>query len=733
MIPPRSRLAVVTVVLTIGAPAALAQRPAFAPQWPDARAVSFLSPTTAVLNYRTAAPQPTKIQLRTGTLPASTPGQEKAWSDAKVVEGDNRPTLVHCVTLTGLKPATRYYYRVHDPDYKSNWPDHPEAWSVEKPWSREYALATLAEPGSTSFVRIPVKVLIIPNVVNLSTVAPDAPQPAPMAPEEIELDKNCVRQDLLFQWVNSRMRYWMDCEFFEEPEWQRLGDERADLPDFYKKWKPGRDLLRVFDPGDIGNHEAKPPLKDQRIWTGQVVISCERRWDKDKKRWFYQGSGGGTFGIDWMLWGDETQRPAPGRSEWLGGSDQAWLMCHEFHHQTESQYGLSGLEGEFDRMVFDHFAAKFRSPNDTWGSDTAFNHGEHWDGIAWEMRMFTDVQYFRNIFGEIVTAKDTDGDGIPDDDSRLPLDEKRLGSDATKAATDGVTSDMDKVLMAKWVPTTNSDLRDKVYNPGYVPLWQLASGKKLPVEAGAAGYAWPKLRETDSDGDGVPDKDDPYPIYPWEPKIGEAQIKADGDLSDWADVKPIGHVKAAGVECTVKTAHDDKNLYYAVEITGPYRSVMFNIDADADGWYVGNDNYQIVVGQPAKENDPEAGKSPPRDAELDQSGKPVLRQAVGHICSNRGWPYFDEGAPVKWTDPKNKREYEWQRPKMFGDYKDIVCATSVSGDKKVIEIAMPNGSGKSPIQAGPGHPIGLAFYIRLVSGGQLALYEPYTLFTMKWE
>ncbi|MCZ7385358.1 MAG: fibronectin type III domain-containing protein, partial [Candidatus Methanoperedens sp.] len=533
-------------------PRAAGDQPVFGPQTPDAGPVSFLSATSAVLNYRTTTPVPTRVQVRVGTLPASTPGQEQAWQDVQIIEGESERALQHSVTLAGLDPAKRYYYRYFDPDAKA---DPAGVWSAEPPWSREYAFATLAPAGQTSFLRIPVKVLLVPNVINLDTVAPDAAQPEPMGPEELELYRDNFRQAALFYWVNSRMRYWIDYDFSVEPEWQRLGDERADLPEFYRGWKPARDGLRVFDPADVPNHDAQAPLKDKRIWTGQVVVICERQWDKRGSRWFCQGSGGGTFGIDWMLWDDKTQVPAPGRSTFLGGSDIAWLMCHEFHHQKESQYAFSGLTTEFDRVVFDHFAPKYRSPYDAWAWDTAFAHGEHWDGIAWELRTLTDAQYFRDIFGEIVTAKDTDGDGIPDDDPRLPLDEKRLGSGPTKAMTDGVNHDMGKVMMAKWVPAVLANLRDRTYNPGYAPLWRRSSGKDLPVEAGAAGYAYPKLNATDSDGDGIPDKDDPYPIYPWQPVIRQAEIKVDGDLSDWQDVPPIGQVKSASAQEGLGQSH----------------------------------------------------------------------------------------------------------------------------------------------------------------------------------
>ncbi len=725
------------VVGALSAPVRAAERAAWGAPTPDARPVSYLSATKAVLNYETSTPQPTRIQIRVGTLPASTPGQEEAWRDVLILDNDPTPKRRHSVTLSGFEPATRYFYRYWVGDENG---DRPGPWSADPPWSREYAFATLGGPGRTSFLRIPVKVLIVPNVINLSTVAPEAPAPTPMPEEEIEQYRVSLRQAALFYWVNSRMRYWIDCEFFVEPEWQRVGEPRPELGEFYRDLRPVRDGLRVFDPGDVANHDPRPPLKDERIWTGQVVIVCERRWDAARRAWVYQLSGGGTFGVDWMLWGDETQRPAPGRSTWLGGSDQAWLMCHEFHHQKESQYAFSGLTTEHDRVVFCHFAPPYRSPFDEQRWATAFNHGEHWDGIAWELRMLTDAQYFRNMFGEIATATDTDGDGIPDHDPRLPLDEKRLGSDATSATTDGVNHDMDKVLMAKWVPSMLTDLRVRRFNPGYAALWALSTGAARPESRpGDAGYRWPEFRTTDSDGDGVPDAEDPYPIYPWKPAIPAAQITVDGDLADWADVPPIGALRWAGdrsdaeLVCTLKTAHDDQNLYYAVEIVGAYSSVMFNIDADADGWYVGNDNLQIVVGQPAAENDPGPGRSPDRGVALDPAGAPVLRQVLGHISSQRGWPYWDDGRPLTWTDPRTGRAYTWARPKMYGDWRDVTFRSSAANGRRVFELALPNGAGKLPIQAGPGHPVALAFYIRLADGGALSVYEPYTLFATTWE
>ena len=232
----------------------------------------------------------------------------------------------------------------------------------------------------------------------------------------------------------------------------------------------------MFDTADISNHDAKAPLQEDTIYSGQTIVICERRWNPEKKEWYYQGSGGGTFGIDWMLWGDKTQVPAPGRSTYLGGSDIAWLNTHEYRHQKESQHHFSGLVRDDDRVVFCHFAPRYITPTDNWRWDTAFAHGEHWDGIAWELRMLTTPQYLRNMFGEILTAKDADGDGIPDDDPKLPLDEKRLGSNPASPMTDGRTHDMQRILGARWVPACLTAMRERIHNPGYEPMFAVSEG-----------------------------------------------------------------------------------------------------------------------------------------------------------------------------------------------------------------------------------------------------------------
>ena len=254
---------------------------------PDARPVSYISSTTAVINWQTSEPCETKLQLREGVFIAGTPGYEEVWKKGKTIDGSKDKTTIHCLVLTDLKPATRYFYRVFDPSYKpvnEETANREKIWSYEPPYRREYAFATTAKPGDRAIIRIPIKVLISPNIIDLGTVKADTPKPEQMTDKEIQMYMDEMYQSVLYFWVNSGMMYWMDLNFFFEKDWMRIGEESADLDPFYKSWKPARDGLRVFDPLDIANHEAGWPLKDKTLYSGQITVNCIRQWNVEKKQ-----------------------------------------------------------------------------------------------------------------------------------------------------------------------------------------------------------------------------------------------------------------------------------------------------------------------------------------------------------------------------------------------------------------------------------------------------------------
>ena len=602
--------------------------------------VKSLSRTEAILTWETLGPGRTEAILRKGGLPERTRGHERPWDTAKTrkVSGGSKPTMRHELKVTGLQPGTRYYYRLRAPTMRSI----PGAG-----YTREYAFATLPPAGRTTFLRIPVKVLLLANVIDLSTVKAGTAFPEPMTPAEIELYRRDFREVQLFYWCNSSMRYWLDSHVYVDETMYRAGTAGKDLDERYKK-------LPAANADQILKALVEKAGRGEEHYVGQAICTATRRWNPGRKRWDYQGSGGGTYGVEW---------PTVGRSSFLGGSDVAWLMCHEYKHQFESQFNASGLESEDDRSVFCHFSPQYPG----WSWCTAYDHGEHWDGIAWDLRHLTAVQYYRNLYGEIASSADADNDGIPDDDARLPLDEKRFGSSPKKRDTDGDgLDDMQEVLASRWVRCLNTALRRKV--PGKWPR--------------------PNPANRDTDADGVPDGKDKYPIYPFKPVIRRGTVRVDGKLADWPE-KCDYWLDHAGVKLKGWARWDDEYLYYAFEIRGAYRKLTLVVDQDSDGFYVGGDNvYAEFLPVPGK---------PPRKANVRM-----------HFCNLGRWPWFD-----------NKHEF------VKADVFPFAAGRRNGAD--VLEFAVPKNE-MCGLSLKAGEEVGMALYIGIPEKGAISLFEPWNLF-----
>jgi len=606
---------------------------------PGSPRVAEVGRTSATITWETPRAFAAGVRVRKGGQPQRTPGAENPWATAKVVEVPprERATTRHKITITRLEPGTRYYYRLSCPSLRAIPPDG---------YTREYAFATLPPRGKTMVLRIPVKVLLLTNVVNLDGAKPDSPLPPPMPKEEIELYRQAFAESQLFYWCNSSMRYWLDFHLYVDETMYRTGKDRPDCPTLMKlpRANPGKSLERLIaEAGRRGE-----------LYVGQVVCEATRNWNERDKKWRYAGSGGGTYGVDW---------PTPGRSHFLGGSDIAWLMTHEFHHQFESQYGNSGLDSEDDRSIFCHFAPQHPG----WKWCTAFDHGEHWDGIAYDLRHLTATQYFRNLYGEIILTDDRDGDGLPDDDPRLPLDEKRFGSSPRRTDTDrDGLSDMGEVLASRWVKALNAPLRLRV--PG----------------------KWPRPDPTnpDSDGDGVPDGKDKYPIYPFQPVIRRGTVRVDGDLGEWGN-KPDYWLAHEGVRLRGWARWDKGHLFYAFALEGAWRRITLVVDQDADGFYVGGDNvYAEFVPGP--------------------DGVPRRANVRMHYCNLGRWPWFDN-------------RHEFVKPDVFP------FAASKRGGVAFFEFACPRNEACG-LSLEPGEQVGMALYIGLPGRGAISLFEPWSIF-----
>ena len=178
------------------------------------------------------------------------------------------------------------------------------------------------------------------------------------------------------------------------------------------------------------------------------------------------GRTGGAFG----------RGVAPPTTPGAMGADPAaaWVFLHELHH-----IGLSLLEEQEGGPV----PLPSGHPEQDFGSlgvlgsarGRPFDAGEGWDQLALTLAAYDPWPRLDAPWRHTLEVLDSDGDGLADEDDRLPIDEARLGTDPHRADTDG---------------------------DGLTDLAELAAG----IDRGAN----PLVRDTD--GDGLLDGADPWPL-----------------------------------------------------------------------------------------------------------------------------------------------------------------------------------------------------------------------------
>jgi hypothetical protein len=630
--------------------------------------VLFLTRDGGKITWRSSKPCATELMLRRGELPERTKGREMPWTDGKdkvtVVSVSQRPTLAHEAVLTGLRPGTRYYYKVR----QAETADTPDG-----EWSREYAFVTHAAEGEVEFLRFPLKTLLIPNLINVESVRPETPFPEPMSESDIQrYYKDQWKEVELFYWANSGMKYLIDHDVYVDETMVRIGDiSKGQFKSEAEKTKyealPSMDhgtrkAIRAQDQQLEKMINASP--NSGKVYFGKMAVECIRDWKERQKAWNYRRSGGLAWGI--RGW------PKPARTRFLGGSNVAWLMCHEYKHMVESMYAVSGLDKPEDRMLYCHF----RVIRPGWDRPSAGDHGTHHDGIAWQLRHHKRDSYLRSLFGIAEVASDKDGDGIPDDDPRVPLDEKRLGSSPMSEDTDSDgLLDLEEVLASTWAHGMFSDVRRRV----------------------EVDYIRPDLRKADSDGDGIRDGLDKYPIYPYSTEIAQGTATIDGKLDEWTG-EPQIKFSAQGVTVEVwsrwnnasnNPSHEPDEtdaVFYAVRMTGDWSNLSAIFDLEANGLFVGNDNLHLDFAHDAK-----------------------------------------KGAELK--NVKLEPGYVAQEVKESDDFTsdDLRLASAINGDQQVLEFAIPKRD-VIGLSLKPDEEIGLMLHVGLPDKREIAVFEPYDIF-----
>lgn len=219
----------------------------------------------------------------------------------------------------------------------------------------------------------------------------------------------------------------------------------------------------------------------------------------------------------------------------------AWLFVHEFHHQLDEFFNLSG------HPEYPH-ADK---PQELEGF-----FGEHFDFNAHILRSWPPEKWLKLTYPhpDIIEVVDTDQDGIPDRDPRLPVDELRFGSNPYSPDTDqDGLNDLEELMAGIYYSTSPTD--------------------------------------PDTDKDGTPDGEDHYPLYPITTEI----LK-----NNWTLIsKNFTIQKHFELNPTIYAKWTLDKLSFKIILDNPCTLKLY-LDTNADGWFHGKDNYEIIVNPPGK-------------------------------------------------------------------------------------------------------------------------------------
>ncbi|MCG3128450.1 MAG: hypothetical protein CHACPFDD_03339 [Phycisphaerae bacterium] len=221
----------------------------------------------------------------------------------------------------------------------------------------------------------------------------------------------------------------------------------------------------------------------------------------------------------------------------------AWNFVHEFQHAIDL---VTAQDSNRPDMLHAH---PYTDRNEPFFKG-CYQGGEHWDWIACTFREFDGWTALKGVHNAFLDCADADGDGLPDDDARLPTDEKRFNSDPTKKDTDGDGLD---------------DL----------------------AEFTADRYAGSEPRAADTDGDGTRDGDDRYPLIAL---AAEIPFGSEAPL-----LRSVFARNDEGGDCLVSAAWNSDGL--TLRFTAPRR---FAVDAKLDGsaangFWDGGDTYLLRI------------------------------------------------------------------------------------------------------------------------------------------
>lgn len=640
---------------------------------PERPRVTVLSESSAVVEWQTLKPASSTLLYAAVKGPQKyVPlGDEPARDYQRA--NDAEVKTQHRLVLDQLIAGTAYRFKVHYAGV-TVLPDGAR--------SMEFQFATRPPAKKMITLRIPIALIVYPNVANLEHLPPDGSRPGKVSAAYLNHLHEEVEKARLFYWVNSAMKLLLDVETFvvEKPITVGSGAIGGQMD-----WRRDLNALLAARGKSLSDYPAAMEITAERRWrvlradepdrilTGPPGQSLTK---EPRGLWYFEGSGGGTYGAD----------QHPGSSHFLGGSDIAWLVVHEFHHQLDPQFAESG----YPEYPFNHFARE-----DAGGFQAHF--GEHYDGNAWILRHWPCVlskehlggdastrgqcarlngdAVFFSKFGEIVQLDDNDEDGLPDDFALVPLDEARFGSDPNKKDTDDDgLDDLAEAMSSTWV------------------------FEMLPAVSNArAKYLRPDPRNPDTDSDGIPDGKDPYPLYAaptelkWSPIVEVNGIEP--GYQKLATVEEESVVEPEPVHGEAFMRWGEGQLGMIFHFNRPVAQLHVQLDCNNDGYFVGKDNVDVYV-------------------TVDKSGKAALRDVtVNNAAEPKKWAFTDRTIIKK---------------------EDVKLLSRFMRDGWEVHLTIPRNEAVGLVSK-PGQVIGLAldFLSEANTDRRISFFEPYTLFQLK--
>lgn len=294
------------------------------------------------------------------------------------------------------------------------------------------------------------------------------------------------------------------------------------------------------------------------------------------------------FGSTFASLGTVCGVPYPGNDPDIDYT-MTWSFTHEIHHALE---GMDSVTGPVTPPVlFCHFPWCY--PDPLGGGGGHVDWAAHYDGIGESNRLYGGAWFsYPAPYDQILECVDADGDGLPDDDARVPVDETRFLSLPSLADSDEDGLD-DLAEFSRYDFRGTDPLDDDTDDDGrldgfdHEPLYavgtelpRLASG---PVIDGVIEAAWPLLTSGYYFSHAAPfdlltyagyTPDGLYLAFAANARL-RFKLSLDGSGQDGRFESPVRHVEGA-----TDTDNLDNKHNHIGDTWGDGHHIVFNCDSD---------------------------------------------------------------------------------------------------------------------------------------------------------